>query len=242
MNILFYIRRFHLLLIGCCCIELLSPSSDIPKVIKTLKYSQILYEKEEWTDLFDGKTTTGWHGYLSKAPIGWEVRAGILFTSGGNGDIVTDREFTDFELIVEWKIEAGGNSGIFYHVQENPQYPRMYETGPEFQIIDENNYPMELLEKQKTGACSDVLAPKVLKSNFPGNWNTTRIKVKKGKVEHWLNGYKVLQFSMNTSKWKKQVKLSKFADLDYAKVRGGKIGLQDHGNPVYFRTIRIREL
>src|SRR5690606_14286128 len=108
---------------------------------KTIVHAQ----DSKWKDLFDGISTQGWHGYLSEEPVSWEVRDGCLFTPGGNGDIVTDREYTEFELEVEWKIEVGGNSGIFYYVQEDPRYPRMYETGPEFQIIDEKHYPVELL-------------------------------------------------------------------------------------------------
>lgn len=217
---------------------------------ENIKDSVIYYEnkllneksqKSDWQNLFNGKNAEGWHEYGTNKPVRWLVNDGILYTPGKKGDIVTDLEFVNFELEVEWKIEQGGNSGIFYFVQEKSQYPRMYETGPEFQIIDENNYSIELLEKQKTGSCSDVLPPVELASNPPGEWNNTRIIVNNGNVEHWLNGRLILAFSMNSKQWESAIKISKFSKLDYAKVKKGKIGLQDHGVPVYFRKIRILE-
>lgn len=196
----------------------------------------------DWKYLFNGKDTSGWHNYLSGKPIEWEVNNGILCTPGGKGDIVTDKDYENFILEVDWKIEKGGNSGIFYHILEDGKYKSMYETGPEFQIIDEENYPGELLEKQKTGSSSDVLAPDFLNSNRVGKWNHTKIKVLNGNVEHWLNGKKILEFSMDSKRWKDKVKDSKFANSDYAKVRKGKIGLQDHGTKVCFKLVRIKEL
>lgn len=200
-------------------------------------------EKEEgWQLLFDGNTTQGWHAYLKKEPPAWEVREGMLFTPGKRGDIVTDREFENFELLVEWKIEGQGNSGIFYHVVEHPDYPRMHETGPEFQIIDDRNYPQELTESQKTGANSDVKAPTSAASNPPGEWNQTRILVDRGRVTFWLNGEKINEYDMESTDWRELVAASKFAPMDYAKVRKGRIGLQDHGGPVGFRNIKIKKL
>lgn len=196
----------------------------------------------EWLNLFNGEDLGGWHMYNSNSAVNWIVEDGVLFTAGGNGDIVTDEEFENFVLEVEWKIEKGGNSGIFYYVIEDEKYKRIWETGPEFQIIDENNYPIELLEKQKTGACSDVIAPSELTSNPPGEWNITRIISKDGNIEHWLNGCLVLSFSIDSEEWKNAFQESKFAEFDYAKIRKGKIGLQDHGDPVFYRKIRICKL
>ena len=206
--------------------------------------NNILQETQElcWENIFNGKNLDGWHLYNSDKSVNWSVENGILFSNGGNGDIVTDAEFENFELEVEWKIKEGGNSGIFYCVQEEEQYKYLWHTGPEFQIIDDVNYPANLLEKQKTGSCSDVLPPTKLSSHSPGEWNSTRIIVFNGNVEHWLNGELVLRYSMDSQLWKEAVEQSKFSDLDYAKVRKGKIGLQDHGNPIYFRKIRIHEL
>lgn len=195
-----------------------------------------------WQNLFNGENLDGWHVYNSDKSINWSVKDGIMFSNGGNGDIVTDSEFENFELEVEWKINKGGNSGVFYYVQEEKQYKYLWHTGPEFQIIDDESYPGSLLEKQKTGSCSDVLPPTKLASHAPGEWNYARIIVFNGNVEHWLNGELVLRYSMDSEFWKDAVKGSKFSDLDYAKVRKGRIGLQDHGSPIYFRKIRIHEL
>ncbi|KUK78356.1 MAG: Uncharacterized protein XD92_0360 [Proteiniphilum acetatigenes] len=205
-------------------------------------FIESLTKKSNWEVLIRENYSDIWHEYNSKKPANWIVKDGILYTLGGNGDIVTNKEYGNFELEVEWKIEKGGNSGIFYYVVEGEQYKSMWETGPEFQIIDERNYSIDLLEKQKTGACSDVLPPTKLASNFPGEWNYTRIVAKNGNIEHWLNGKLVLSYSMDSDEWKNAVQESKFSKLNYAKIRKGKIGLQDHGDPVYFRKIRIREL
>ncbi|MFO7826515.1 MAG: DUF1080 domain-containing protein [Cyclobacterium sp.] len=197
---------------------------------------------EEWELLFDGVSTQGWHGYLGAATTDWKVKDGVLYTDGGSGDLVTDELFSDFELKVDWKIETHGNSGIFYFVVESPEYPRIHHTGPEFQIIDDENYPQELQDNQKTGANSDVLAPSSMEARAPGNWNRTRIVSRAGKMEHWLNGKQILAFDANSPEWRSAVAASKFSAFDYAMQLYGKIGLQDHGGPVWFKNIKIRKL
>lgn len=196
---------------------------------------------EGWQLLFDGQTTNGWHTYLKEKVEGWQVKDGILYTPGNQGDIVTDKEFENFELVAEWKIQEQGNSGIFYYVVEKPEYKRTYETGPEFQIIDDENYPQELKNKQKTGANSDVQAPSAFVSKGPGEWNNTRILINEGHVEHWLNGQKVVEYNFYSPEYKQRVTNSKFASMDYAKIKKGRIGFQDHGGPVAFRNIKIKE-
>lgn len=182
-----------------------------------------------------------WKPYNSNDSLTWKYQNGILSTSGGNGDIVTKKEYDNFILEVEWMIESGGNSGIFYFVQEKDN-KHMWETGPEFQIIDDENYPVEILENQKTGSCSDVIAPLKNVSNPPGNWNYTKIISKNGQIEHWLNGKLILEFNLNSQAWKDSVAISKFSKDDYAKKLKGKIGLQDHGDSVYYRVIKVKEL
>lgn len=199
-------------------------------------------KSEGWQLLFDGSSTHGWHSYLEKNVEGWQAADGLLFTPGKQGDIVTDKEYENFELMVEWKIEEQGNSGIFYYVVESPAYKRISVTGPEFQIIDDENYPQELADNQKTGSNSDVKAPTVFVCKPPGEWNLTQILANQGHVEHWLNGEKVVEFEMDSPEWKSLVANSKFASLNYAKARKGRIGLQDHGGPVAFRNVKIREL
>lgn len=196
---------------------------------------------EGWILLFDGESLEGWHHYLGDSVAGWQVVNGILSTPGGQDDIVTNEEFGDFEMTLDWKIMEGGNSGIFYYVIEDPDYGRMHMTGPEFQIIDDENYPQELKDNQKTGANSDVLAPEKFNAHPPGNWNSTRIVSREGKIEHWLNGEKILAFDAHSPEWKNMVANSKFSEFAYAQKFQGKIGLQDHGGPVEFRNIKIKK-
>lgn len=221
-------------------------STDIPDASQAnVQADNLLSEAEKsegWELLFDGQTTNGWHNYLKDNLEGWQARDGILYTPGKQGDIVTDQEYENFELLVDWKIEEQGNSGIFYHVVEHPDYTRMHMTGPEFQIIDDQNYPQELEENQKTGANSDVKAPDLAASNPPGEWNHTRISVDQGKVVFWLNGEQILDYDMESAEWQGLVAKSKFAPMDYAKVRRGRIGLQDHGGPVAFKNVKIKVL
>lgn len=198
--------------------------------------------RQGWVLLFDGKTTNGWHNYLKEGVSGWKAVNGELMTEGKNGDIVTDTDVANFELSVDWKIREKGNSGIFYYIVEDPQNKRMYESGPEFQIIDNENYPQKLAPNQVTGSASDVLPPSGDFTKPIGEWNVTRIIVKNGKAEHWLNGTKILSYDLDSEAWKEAVKNSKFAALNYAKTRKGKIGLQDHGDFVAYRNIKLRRL
>lgn len=196
----------------------------------------------EWIELIGETPGEHWHSYLKDTVTGWQVNEGILSTSGKNGDLVTNDTFGNFELEVEWKINQGGNSGIFYYVVEEPKYKRMYETGPEFQIIDDEGYPQQLTDAQKVGSLSDVMAPSIAAANPPGSWNHTRIVVNDNHAAHWLNGKQILSYELGTPQWDEMVAASKFAELDYGKTRTGRIGLQDHGGEVFFRNIRVRPL
>lgn len=209
------------------------------------KQDNVLSSKElraGWKLLFDGKSTAGWHNYLKDDVKGWQVKDGILFTEGKNGDLVTDQLYENFELTADWKIKEKGNSGIFYYVIEDKKYARIHMTGPEFQIIDDVNYPQQLQENQKTGSISDVKAQTILASNPVGEWNSTRIVVKNGQVTHYLNGKKVVESKINSPEWNDLVKASKFAVFDYAKVLKGSIGIQDHGGYVGYKNMKIRTL
>lgn len=199
-------------------------------------------QENKWKSLIRNNSTVGWHNYLGDSNTGWQVENGILFTGGKNGDIVTDDIYDNFELSLEWKIEEGGNSGVFYHVVESPENKRIHQTGPEFQIIDNEKYPAELTEQQKTGSLSDVLAPIEAAANVVGEWNHTRIIVNQGAVEHWLNDKKILEYQLGSDELKQQIAASKFAEFPYAKVQSGRIGLQDHGGPVYYKNIKIKVL
>ena len=197
-----------------------------------------------WQPLFDGKTTNGWRAFNKPAgtPTGWVVEDGVLTTPGGQGDIITTGQYENFELDLEWKIAPKGNSGIFFRVVDDGRHQRTYETGPEYQLIDDEGYPAALKDVQKTAANYD-LQPVGKKAAKPaGQWNRTRLVVEDGRVQHWLNGTKVVEYEIGSEAWQRQVQASKFAQLPgYAQTPRGHIALQDHGDRVWFRNVRIRE-
>ena len=203
--------------------------------------------EQGWILLFDGKTTKGWRNFKQETVNeGWIVEEGDLFALGIGGDlggdIITEDQFEDFELYLEWAISEGGNSGIFFRVLEE-NYSTVYATGPEYQLIDDEGYPDPLEEWQKSGAnyAMHNAADKQLKP--VGDFNSSRIKVKDGLVEHWLNGVKILEYELWKDDWKERVQNSKWKDHPgYGLARKGHIGLQDHGSVVKFRNIKIRDL
>jgi hypothetical protein len=198
----------------------------------------------EGRPLFDGKTTAGWRGYQQKTlPEGWQVVDGALTRVGKGGDIVSEGEYENFELTVEWKIAPGGNSGIFYRVVEQPKDTPMWEVAPEYQLIDDTGYPGVLKPTQKTAANYDLQPPGRDATRPAGTWNTTRILVNGSHVEHWLNGVQIVSYELWSPEWTRLVAASKFKDSpQYAGARRGRIGIQDHGDAAAFRSIRIREL
>jgi hypothetical protein len=197
-----------------------------------------------WMDLFDGQTTTGWRGYKQTTmPDGWKVVDGALTRADKAGDIVTVREFENFELMFDWKIGKGANSGVFYRVVEDPYDTAMWNAAPEYQLIDDTGYPGTLKPTQKTAANYDLQPPGRDATRPAGEWNTTRILVDGSHVEHWLNGVQIVAYELWTDEWTRLVAESKFKDHPhYARARKGRIGIQDHGDDAAFRNIRIREL
>ena len=209
---------------------------------------------EGWQLLFDGETLKGWKRF-NHDTIGplWSVRDGAILCDGeglgeGSGEmggsLLTTREFENFDLILDYKLSPGGNSGILYHVVEDPKYKYDYETGPEFQLLDDGGWKGELRDAQKAGSNYDMFAAASSKKVNPaGEWNTARIVYYNGHVEHWLNGEKVVEFEEDSDEFKKRLNDSKWKEYpDWNKSRSGAIALQDHGAPVYFRNIRIKEL
>jgi hypothetical protein len=204
-------------------------------------------QKNKWVNLFDGKTTSGWHTWKQTDVKGWHVMGGALMTHGGNGDLVSNKEYEDYILEFEFKVAPKGNSGVIYKVIEdvnNKELSASYVSGPEYQIIDDLNYPAQITDKQKTGANYDIAAPLKLDVVKPaGEWNTGKIVIKDNKIQHFLNGVKVADYEYGSVKWKDDVDGSKFAKWAYATPHAkGKIALQDHGDMVSFRKIRIKEL
>jgi hypothetical protein len=197
-----------------------------------------------WSDLFDGKSTKGWHTYNKTEVKGWHVMGGVLMTHGGNGDLVSDKEYENFELEFEFKAAKKGNSGVIYKVTEKADLEHTFYSGPEYQIIDDKNYPDPIKDVQKTGANYDIQSANDLTIVKPaGEWNKGRLIIKNNHIEHWLNGVKVVEYEYGSDKWKADVAKSKFASWEYAKPHAkGKIALQDHGDMVSFRNMRIKEL
>jgi hypothetical protein len=196
-----------------------------------------------WQLLFDGKTTNGWHTFGRERVIGWEVTGGELIALGQGGDhandIVTDAEFANFELVVDWKLSPQGNSGIFYHVVEQG-FESAYASAPEYQLIDDDHWPDKLEPWQVSGANYAMKPPSRKTARPIGEWNHTRIVLNGGRVEHWLNGVKVVEDEMWTPDWETRVKTGKWKDFPgYGRARRGRIGLQDHGNKIYFRNIKL---
>lgn len=198
----------------------------------------------QWIPLFDGKTTAGWHGYNRREmPAGWKVVDGALTRVDKAGDIVSDREFDDFELVAEWKIAPKANSGLFYRVVEHPDDTEMWMAAPEYQIIDDAGYPEPLKPTQKTAANYDMHPPGRDATKPAGQWNTTRIVVNGARVEHWLNGQQIVAYELWSEEWNRLLAVSKFTDHPrYARARRGRIGIQDHGDWIAFRSVRIRPL
>ena len=213
----------------------------------------VLTEKEKaagWALLFDGKTMNGWkdfNGTSLKQP--WGVVDGCIQAKGAGSDsdgyIVTDKEYENFELAWDWKLSEGGNSGMLYHVVENPAFSVPYVTGPEYQLLDEPNFPYELEDWQRLGVDYAMHLPDIslMKVNPAGEWNNSKIVFDNGHVEHWLNGVKILEFEAWADDWFERKNSGKWAHApEYGLARKGVICLQDHGYPASFRNIKIKEL
>lgn len=215
----------------------------------TQKNTQEKEESNEWIILFDGSNADAWRGFKQETmPAGWKVENGLLITSGQGGDlggdIITREQFEDFRLHVEWKVSEGGNSGIFFGVVEGNN-PAVYATGPEYQLIDDIGFEYPLEEWQKTGANYAMHnADSLKKKTIPaGEWNKSEIEVKDGHVTHWLNGEKVVEYELWDDDWKDRVQNCKWKDYpNYGLARKGHLGLQDHGSPIEFRNIKVKDL
>lgn len=196
-----------------------------------------------WASLFDGKSVQGWHNYDTpgKPVAGWTAENGLLVRSGAGGDLTTDKQYANFELELEWKVEKGGNSGVIYRIDHRGE--KSYVSGPEMQILDDAVHRDGQNPLTSAGA-NYALHPAVPGLNKGANeWNTVRLVVNGTHVEHWLNGKQVVAYELGSADWETRRKASKFANAEmYGRAGRGHIALQDHGDRVYFRNIRIREL
>jgi hypothetical protein len=205
--------------------------------------------------MFDGETSNGWRAYGKDAfpASGWVIEDGVLQVQGEGtgeaggegGDIIFDRKFKDFHLKLEWKVSSGGNSGIFYLAQELEGEP-IWKSAPEMQILcNERHIDAQLGVdgNRKAGSLYDLIPAKPQNANPTGEWNEVEVMVYRGTVVHRMNGEVVLEYHIGTPDWDRMIADSKFAEFpEFGKYREGYIGLQDHGDDVWFRNIRIREL
>ncbi len=216
-------------------------------------------EKEEgWKLLFDGESVEHWKGYCKDSfpSSGWKVVDGKLQVigsgkgeAGHGGDIITKNKYENFEFSVEWKVEEGGNSGIFYLAQEKcgEDGQPIWKSAPEMQILDNDKHPDAKLGEngnRQAGALYDLIPAEPQTFKGANKWNKAKVMVYQGTVVHYLNGEKVLEYHLWTDDWKEMVKDSKFKKYDdfLNPAKEGHIGLQDHGNNVWFRNIKIKEL
>ncbi|HJS48276.1 MAG TPA: DUF1080 domain-containing protein [Gemmatimonadales bacterium] len=195
-----------------------------------------------WRSLFDGRTTAGWRGYrMDTMPAGWTVVEGALTRTGEGGDIITRDQFGDFDLELEWKLGPAGNSGIMYRVTEAGE--NTYHTGPEMQVLDDAGHRDGVSRLTAAGAAYGLYPAPAGAVRPAGEWNAARIVVRGRHVEHWLNGVKLLEYELQSPDWEAKVRASKFAEWPgYGRAERGHIALQDHGDRVAYRNIRIRAL
>ncbi len=197
-----------------------------------------------WTDLLAGGAARHWRGYrVDSLPSAWRYDAATntLTRERFGGDIVTRAQYADFELVLEWKVGPRGNSGVFYHATEETRV--IYENAPEMQVLDNGGHRDGQNALTSAGANYALDAPVRDVTRPVGEWNEARIVVIGPHVEHWLNGVKLLEYERWSPEWTAKVKASKFAQWpSYGLARRGHIGLQEHGDVVSFRNIRVREL
>ncbi|MDG5800231.1 DUF1080 domain-containing protein [Marinilabiliaceae bacterium ANBcel2] len=215
-------------------------------------------EKEEgWMLLWDGETFDGWRGYgMDHVPEAWTIEDEALKIQGSGageagamdgGDLIYDQQFQNFELKFEWKVSRGGNSGIFYLAQEIEDLP-IWRSAPEYQILDNVNHvdaELGIDGNRKSASLYDLIPAKPQNSNPYGEWNSGRIIVYRGTVVHFQNGENVLEYHLWTPEWEEMIENSKFAGWEEfinagGEDRKGYIGLQDHGDDVWFRNIKLR--
>lgn len=204
-----------------------------------------------FVSLFDGKSTAGWHTYgKDKAGAAWEIDNGALYLNvkdkdkEDRGDLVTDKEYENYHLKLEWKISEGGNSGIIFNVHEDKaKYGATYETGPEMQVLDNDKHPDAKIHKHRAGDLYDLIASSEEVAKPVGEWNLAEIVLNNGKLDFFLNGVNVVSTTMFDDQWKEMVAGSKFASMPaFGTFKKGKIALQDHNDAVWYKNIEIKEL
>lgn len=251
-----------LLLAGilCCSVNGLAQQQKMAASSKSSSSSSNTLTAAEksagWKLLFDGKTTAGWRGaYKPDFPAtGWVIEDGCLKVQpgsggeggSGGGDIITTKQYGNFELQLDWRLSPGGNSGIKYFVSENLPKPSGSAIGLEMQVLDDEKHPdakAGISGNRTAGALYDLIAPQTKAARPIGEFNQARLLVQGNHVEHWLNGVKVVDYELRSPELRALIAKSKYKDMaGFGEAKQGHILLQDHGNEVWFRNIKIREL
>jgi len=206
-------------------------------------------KRQGWQLLFDGSTTNGWHSF-NKPALGsaWQASDGTFHLTkkegdDSGGDAVSSEEYADFHLKLEWKIAPNGNSGIMFLAKEDPKYKYAFYTGPEMQVLDSNGHPDAKIQKHRAGDLYDLVTSVPENVKPVGEWNSVEIKLEKGKLDLWQNGVNVVSTTLWDDHWNQLVAGSKFKSLeDFAKFKTGHIVLQDHGDEVWYKNIKIKKL
>jgi len=233
-----------------------SKGNDTTKMVSEMTANILTGEQQAdgWQLLFDGKTIKGWHKYGGK-PVGsaWKIADGTLYLDTtlkekwqikDGGDIISDDEFENFHLKLEWKIAKDGNSGIIFYIHEDTAlYKWPWMTGPEMQVLDNNGHPDSKIIKHRAGDLYDLISCSKETVKPAGEWNLAEIRSENGKLDFFLNGENVVSTTLWDENWKKMVAGSKFKEWPgFGTYKKGKIGLQDHGNTVWYRNIMIKKL
>jgi len=233
------ISQLALLIAGC------TQAGNAPAVSTTSGATTLTAEQRAagWRSLFDGTSTSAWRGYKSPTfPAGWSIVDGVLTKSGSVGDLLSKEQFGNFELALDWNLSTGGNAGIFYRGTE--EYDHIYWSAPEYQLLDDANHPDGKSRLTSAGAAYALYPPPAGVVKPAGQWNSTLIVVNGNRVQHWLNGQKLLEYELGSPDWEAKVKASKFVEYpNYGRAARGYIGIQgDHDGMLSIRNIRIREL
>jgi hypothetical protein len=230
-----------------------SAQTTTPATTESNKALTTTEQNEGWQLLFDGNSKKGWHVYNNKSDgSAWVVADGALhldpkqskdFQTVGGGDIVTNDEYDNFDLKLEWKIADSGNSGILFYVKEDPKYEHTFHTGPEMQVLDNNGHPDAKIPKHRAGDLYDLISSSPETVKKAGEWNEVEVISNKGALEFHLNGPKVLSTTLWDDNWRKLIAGSKFKQWkDFGTFKKGRIALQDHGNKVWYRNVKIKKL
>lgn len=241
MRSIFQIQHLYMLMLFCS-LTACSSNSQLPNTLSEKEKS------EGWHLLFNGKNLDGWHFYNTKVKnTAWVVSNGILYcdpnSEENRRDLVSDKEYENYELKFEWQLEKEGNSGIFINVKEDTSIAQTYFSGPEYQLLEDSHMDFNL--PLKKSGCLYNFTPQLntVRTKMQGHWNESRIVQKNGIIEFYLNGHQTAKMDFNSEQWKNMVSKSNFKDHPYfGKQTKGHIALQDWSRGVSFRNIKIREM